>query len=83
LVVAEKELHQARKYNQVLARYINAKRKNEEAQKKADEEAARKRWRAKATRMSELGGSTPLRVVQGFYLLLLAFVKCLLVHNLL
>jgi hypothetical protein len=37
LVVAEKELQQTRKDKQALARYINAKRK-EEAQKKAEEE---------------------------------------------
>jgi hypothetical protein len=38
LAVAEKELQQARKDNQALARYINAKRKKkEEAQKKAEE----------------------------------------------
>jgi hypothetical protein len=41
LAVAEKELQQARKDNQALARYINTKRK-EEAQKKADEEAGKK-----------------------------------------
>jgi hypothetical protein len=39
LVVAEKELQQASKDNQALARYINARRKKEEARKKAEEEA--------------------------------------------
>jgi hypothetical protein len=45
LALVEKELQQVRKDNQVLARYINAKRKKEaqrkeeEAQKKAEEEA--------------------------------------------
>jgi hypothetical protein len=49
LVAAEKELQQARKDNQALARYINAKRKKEEARrneeeawKKAEEEARKK-----------------------------------------
>jgi ABC-type branched-subunit amino acid transport system ATPase component len=37
LVVAEKELQQARKDNQALARYIDTKGKKEEAQKKAEE----------------------------------------------
>jgi hypothetical protein len=37
LDVAEKELQQARKDNQALAQYINAKRK-EEARKKEEEE---------------------------------------------
>jgi hypothetical protein len=34
LVVADKELQRARNDNQTLARYINAKRKKEETQKK-------------------------------------------------
>jgi hypothetical protein len=42
LVVAEKELQQARKDNQALARYINVRRKEEEAQRKAEEEARKK-----------------------------------------
>jgi hypothetical protein len=49
LAVAEKELQQARKDNQALAWYINAKRKKEEAwkkeeqsRKKAEEEADKK-----------------------------------------
>jgi hypothetical protein len=48
LTVADKELQQARKDNQALARYINTKRKKEEgqkkeeAQKKAKEEASKK-----------------------------------------
>jgi hypothetical protein len=49
LAVAEKELQWARKDNQALDRYINAKtknedarKKNEEAQKKAEEEAGKK-----------------------------------------
>jgi hypothetical protein len=49
LVVAEKELQQARKDNQAVARYINGKRKKEEtrkkeeeAQKKTEEEAHKK-----------------------------------------
>jgi hypothetical protein len=41
LVVAEKELQQARKDNQALARYINARRKKEEARKKVEEEACK------------------------------------------
>jgi hypothetical protein len=41
LVAAEKELQQARKDNQALARYINAKRKKKEARKK--EQAAQKK----------------------------------------
>jgi hypothetical protein len=36
LVVAEKELQQARKDNQPLAHYINTKRKKEEARKKKE-----------------------------------------------
>jgi hypothetical protein len=42
LAVAEKELQQARKNNQALARYINTKRKKDEARKKAEEEAGKK-----------------------------------------
>jgi hypothetical protein len=49
LVVAEKELQQARKDNQALVRYINVKRKKEEVwkkkkenQKKTEEEAHKK-----------------------------------------
>jgi hypothetical protein len=48
LAVVEKELQQARKDNQALAWYIDTKRKNEEvrkkeaAQKKAEEEVAKK-----------------------------------------
>jgi hypothetical protein len=42
LAVAEKELQQARKHNQALARYINAKRKKKEARKKTEEEARKK-----------------------------------------
>jgi hypothetical protein len=49
LVVAEKELQQARKDNQTLARYINVRRKEkkirkkeEEAQRKAEEKARKK-----------------------------------------
>jgi hypothetical protein len=37
LVVAEKELQQARKDNQAFARYIIAKRKKEEARMKEEE----------------------------------------------
>jgi hypothetical protein len=40
LVSVEKELQQVKKDNAALARYINARRK-EEAQKKAEEEARR------------------------------------------
>jgi hypothetical protein len=39
LVVAEKELQQARKDSQALAQYIDTKRKKDEARKKAEEEA--------------------------------------------
>jgi hypothetical protein len=49
LTLAEKELQHARKDNQVLTRYIHARRKKEvarkkeqEAQKKAEEEARRR-----------------------------------------
>jgi hypothetical protein len=42
LAFIEKELQQAKKYNVALARYINARRKKEEAQNKAEEEARRK-----------------------------------------
>ncbi len=42
LAVAEKELQQARKDNQALARYINTKKKKDEARKKAEEEAGKK-----------------------------------------
>jgi hypothetical protein len=48
LASVEKKLQQAKKYNVALARYINARRKNEETQrkenvqKKAEEEARRK-----------------------------------------
>jgi phosphoribosylformylglycinamidine (FGAM) synthase-like amidotransferase family enzyme len=42
LAIAKKELHQARKDNQILARYINTKRKKEEVRKKAEEEAGKK-----------------------------------------
>jgi hypothetical protein len=39
LALAEKKLQQERKDNQVLTRYIHARRKKEEARKKAGEEA--------------------------------------------
>jgi hypothetical protein len=48
LALVEKELQQARKDNQTLAQYINARRKNkevwrkEEVRKKADEKTRRK-----------------------------------------
>jgi phosphoribosylformylglycinamidine (FGAM) synthase-like amidotransferase family enzyme len=42
LAVAEKKLQQTRKDNQVLARYINIKRKKEKARKKAKEETSKK-----------------------------------------
>jgi hypothetical protein len=45
----------------VLARYINARRKEEDWRK---EEVRKKAEEGKALRMSELGGSSPLRVVQ-------------------
>jgi hypothetical protein len=41
LALAEKELQQARKDNQILTRYIHARRKKEEA-KKTEEEARKK-----------------------------------------
>jgi hypothetical protein len=41
LVVAKEECQQARKDNQALARYINARRKKKEARKK-EEEACKK-----------------------------------------
>jgi hypothetical protein len=37
LAVVEKDLQQARKDNQALARYINTKRKKQETQKKEEE----------------------------------------------
>jgi hypothetical protein len=37
LAVAEKEFYQARKNNQALAQYINAKRKKEDVRKKKEE----------------------------------------------
>jgi hypothetical protein len=37
LVLAEKELQQARKDNHALARYINARRKEEESRKEEEE----------------------------------------------
>jgi hypothetical protein len=56
LALAKKELQQARKDNQALARYINARRKEEvrrkqeEARKKAEEEARKmvmvRAWRS-------------------------------------
>jgi hypothetical protein len=69
LVVVKKDLQQARKDNQALARYINIKRKMPERRKRRLERrrrrrAARRRWIAKALRMSELGGSSPPRMVQ-------------------
>jgi hypothetical protein len=39
LASVDKELQQVRKDNAALAQYINARRKEEEAQKKAEEEA--------------------------------------------
>jgi hypothetical protein len=56
LVVAEKELQQARKNNQALAQYINAKRKEEarkkedEVQKKAKEEIRKKAMEDKSSK---------------------------------
>jgi hypothetical protein len=44
LALVKKELQQLRKDNATLARYINARRKKEEARKKAEEEV----WRTKA-----------------------------------
>jgi hypothetical protein len=49
LVSVEKELQQVKKDNAALARYINARRK-EEAQKKAEEEARRKAQSSKDVR---------------------------------
>jgi predicted Holliday junction resolvase-like endonuclease len=51
LVLAEKELQQARKNDQVLARYINARRKKEEARRK--EEEAQKKVMVVARRFDE------------------------------
>jgi hypothetical protein len=42
LAFIKKELQQVKKYNVTLALYINARRKKEEAQNKAEEEARRK-----------------------------------------
>jgi hypothetical protein len=55
--------------NVVLARYINARRKEEDqrkedARKKLEEDASKKVEEGKAPRMSRLGGSSPSRVVQ-------------------
>jgi hypothetical protein len=85
LALAKKELQQTRNDNQVLTQYIYARRKKEEARKKEAQKRRRRRpggrrpsktwwWpdgpmRAKAPRMSELGGSSPPRTVQGLSLL--------------
>jgi hypothetical protein len=59
LVLAEKELQQARKDNQALARYINARRKKNEARSKEEEarkkpeEEARKKMMVMAQRSDE------------------------------
>jgi anti-sigma factor RsiW len=89
LAYIKKELQQIKKDNVALARYINARRKKEEAQRK---EEAQKRWRsrpegrrwcwrrrpmrAKAPRMSGLEGSSSPRMVQDLSLLLLAHIFC-------
>jgi hypothetical protein len=62
LVVAEKELQRARKNNQTLARYINAKRKKEDARKKEEKEAHKKveeGQSSKDVQTSSKGGSRP------------------------
>jgi hypothetical protein len=56
LVVAEKELQQARKDNHVVARYINTKRKKEEARKK--EEVTRKKAEEEARKKAIEGQSS-------------------------
>jgi hypothetical protein len=53
IAVVKKELQQARKDNQTLARYINAKRKKEEARKK--EEEARKKAEEETHKKAEEG----------------------------
>jgi septal ring factor EnvC (AmiA/AmiB activator) len=64
LASIEKELQQAKKDNAALAYYINAKRKKEEDLRKEEavrrwrRSPARRRRRAKAPRMSRLGGSS-------------------------
>jgi hypothetical protein len=89
LAYIKKELQQIKKDNVALARYINARRKKEETQRK---EEAQKRWRsrpegrrwcwrrrpmrAKAPRMSGLEGSSSPRMVQDLSLLLLAHIFC-------
>jgi hypothetical protein len=66
----EKELHQVKMDNAILACYISARRKKEEDQrkeethKKVEEDARYKAEEGKAPRMSRLGGSSPPRVVQ-------------------
>jgi hypothetical protein len=51
LALAEKELQQARKDNQTLTRYINARRKKEETRRK--EEEARKKVMVVVRRSNE------------------------------
>jgi hypothetical protein len=60
LVVAVKELQQARKDNQALAPYINAKRNKKEAQKK-EEEARKKAEEVARTKAMEDQSSKDVR----------------------
>jgi hypothetical protein len=70
LAFVEKELQQAKTDNAVLARYISARRKKkedqrkEEAHKKVEEDACKKAEEGRASRISRLGGSSHPRMVQ-------------------
>jgi hypothetical protein len=72
LVVTEKDLQQARKDNQALDRYINAKKKKEEARKKeekirkkAKEEARKKVMEDQSSNDVQIWRSSHPWVVQG------------------
>jgi hypothetical protein len=80
LVVAEKELPHARKDNQALdistlkGRRRRPRRRRRRPERRLSRRPARRRWTAKAPRMSRLGGSSPPRVVQGLFLLLIRYL---------
>jgi predicted Holliday junction resolvase-like endonuclease len=69
LALVKKELQRARKDNQVLARYINTRRKKEESWRKGERLKRRRLWwsrdsmRGKAPKISGLIGSSPPMVV--------------------
>jgi hypothetical protein len=60
LALAEKELQQARKDNQTLTRYINARRKKEETRRK--EEEARKKVMVVVRRSNDSQISKDVRI---------------------